>query len=83
MVENMKNLIKVINLPALILFGLIKFSFTYIGPGVGLSALGALLAVIGGVAATIFGLLWYPIKRFLKKKKGTQEPDPISDEEEK
>jgi len=41
-----------------------------------------LLAVIGGVAATIFGLLWYPIKRFLGKRKKTQAPDPTSDEEE-
>lgn len=78
----MKQIFKLFKLPVLIIVALIKISFAYIGPGVGLSALGALLAVIGGVAATIFGLLWYPIKRFLKKKKGTQEPDPISDEEE-
>jgi len=78
----MKWLLKLFKLPVLIIIGLIKISFAYIGPGVGLSALGALLAVIGGVAATIFGLLWYPIKRFLGKRKKTQEPDPVPDEEE-
>ncbi|MHA1280101.1 MAG: hypothetical protein ACTSQ8_23150 [Candidatus Helarchaeota archaeon] len=78
----MKKYLKFFAFPVLLIIGLIKISLAYIGPGVGLSALGALLAVIGGVAATIFGLLWYPIKRFLGKRKKTQAPDPTSDEEE-
>ncbi len=47
-------------------------AFAYIGPGAGLSAIGAFLAVIAAVIVAIFGFLWYPIKRFLKKKKNTQ-----------
>lgn len=78
----MKKFIKLIKLPILIMLGGVKLSFAYIGPGAGLSALGALIAVIGGVAATIFGLLWYPIKRFLGNRKKTGEPDPEPDEDE-
>ena len=78
----MNKTFRLVTLPILSIIGLIKISFGYIGPGVGLSALGALLAIIGGVAATIFGLLWYPIKRFFSKKRDTNEPDPIPDEEE-
>lgn len=44
-------------------------AFAYIGPGAGVSAIGAFLAVIVGIIVAIFGFLWYPIKRFLKKKR--------------
>jgi hypothetical protein len=39
----------------------------YVGPGVGLSALGSVLAFIGAVFLLIVGFLWYPIKRLLKR----------------
>jgi len=54
----------------------------YIGPGTGLSAIGAILAVVAGIAVAIFGFFWYPIKRLLGKGKETQEPEPILDEED-
>ena len=41
----------------------------YVGPGGGLAAIGALLAVVAGLFAAVFGFLWYPIKRMLKGKK--------------
>ena len=37
----------------------------YIGPGTGLSALGAILAVVGTVCFSLVGLVWYPVKRFI------------------
>lgn len=40
----------------------------YVGPGVGLSAIGSVLAFIGAVFLLIAGFLWYPIKRLLKRK---------------
>ena len=43
----------------------------YVGPGAGLAAIGALLAIIAGVFAAIFGFLWYPIKRLMRKRKGS------------
>lgn len=38
----------------------------YVGPGVGLSALGSILAFIGAAFLLIVGFLWYPIKRLLR-----------------
>ncbi len=39
----------------------------YIGPGTGLSAIGAFLAVIFGLIVALFGFVWYPVKRVLRK----------------
>ena len=44
-------------------------AMAYVGPGTGIAALGALLAIIVGVVAALFGFLWYPMKRVMKKRK--------------
>jgi hypothetical protein len=44
-------------------------AFAYVGPGAGLSAIGAFLALILGVILAFFGFIWYPVKRFLRKGK--------------
>ena len=41
----------------------------YIGPGAGLSVLGSVFALIGGLLLLVIGFLWYPIKRFIKRNK--------------
>ena len=38
-------------------------AFAYIGPGGGLSALGAVLALFAAVALAVVGFVWFPIKR--------------------
>jgi len=55
----------------------------YVGPGTGIAAIGALLAIIVGVIAALFGFLWYPAKRLLKKRKQAQSQKAESREEEK
>ena len=42
----------------------------YIGPGAGLGALAVTLALGVGVLLLIAGLVWYPLKRILKQRKG-------------
>ena len=37
----------------------------YIGPGVGITAIGTLFAFIGAIIFAIVGFLWYPIKRLV------------------
>lgn len=66
-------------LPILVINGSIP---AYIGPGTGLSVIGAVLAVIAGIAVAIFGFFWYPIKRLLGKGKQSGEPEPELEEEE-
>ncbi len=54
----------------------------YVGPGAGLSALGALLALLAAIVVAIFGFFWYPIKRLLNKRRapeGQLDPDENPD----
>lgn len=40
----------------------------YIGPGAGLTAIGSLLALVAAVVVGIFGFVWFPIRRLIKRK---------------
>lgn len=41
----------------------------YIGPGAGLGAIAVTVALGLGIIFLVFGLVWYPLKRALKKNK--------------
>ena len=41
--------------------------FAYVGPGLGLGALGAILGVVFSIFLALLGIFWYPIKRFVNK----------------
>ncbi len=43
--------------------------YAYIGPGMGGGLIAAVLGVIGAILLALFGILYYPIKRMLKKRK--------------
>lgn len=48
----------------------------YVGPGSGLSAIGAILAIVAGLFFAVFGFVWYPVKRLLRgSNKTTGESD--------
>lgn len=40
----------------------------YLGPGAGLGLIGSLFAAVIVVLVIIFGLILYPVRRFLKRK---------------
>lgn len=42
-------------------------ALAYLGPGSGLSAAGAALALLGAIVAALFGFIWYPIKRLIRR----------------
>ena len=44
-------------------------AMAYVGPGGGLSAIGVFFAVVAVVIVAIFGFVWYPIKRLMRKWK--------------
>jgi hypothetical protein len=39
--------------------------YAYIGPGAGLTAFGALIALVAGLLFAVVGFIWYPIRRFV------------------
>ena len=53
----------------------ISVSHAYLGPGIGGGVIAATIGIIVAIFAAIFGLLWFPIKRFLNKKKIKKESD--------
>lgn len=44
-------------------------AMAYIGPGTGLSAIGAFLAIIVAIIIAILGFLWYPLRRLIRHLK--------------
>lgn len=50
----------------------------YIGPGAGLSAIGSVLAFLGVVVLLVAGLVWYPVKRFLRAVRAPRADAPAA-----
>ena len=48
-------------------------SFAYLGPGVGSGVIAATLGIIVAIFAVLFGLIWFPVKRLLKRRKEKKE----------
>lgn len=44
----------------------------YGGPGGVITGIGALLAVVGALVAAVFGFFWFPVKRLVRRIRGTE-----------
>jgi len=53
----------------LLFFFINTSSYAYLGPGVGGGVIAATVGIIVAIFAALFGLIWFPIKRLLKKRK--------------
>ena len=53
----------------IILFIIISPTHAYIGPGMGGGIIVAIIGFFAAILLGLFGILYYPIKRFLKNKK--------------
>jgi hypothetical protein len=51
------------------LLGMPCVAHAYIGPGLGAGVIGAILGLLVSVFLALFALIWYPIKRLVKKLK--------------
>lgn len=47
-------------------------AFAYIGPGAGLSLLGALWALVAAIAAVLFFVVAWPIRKMLRRKSASR-----------
>lgn len=49
-----------------------SLALAYVGPGAGLSALGSLVSLLAAVGLALVGFVWYPVRRMLKRIRGTK-----------
>lgn len=56
-------------------------ALAYVGPGLGVGVIGAILGLIGMVILAVLGLFWYPIKRLFKKGQDDEKKDEDSAED--
>lgn len=49
------------------------YTFAYIGPGMGGGALLAIFGFFAAIILALWGILYYPIKRFIKRRKNTKD----------
>lgn len=48
----------------------------YVGPGLGVGTVIVILGFLGSLLLAVFGILWYPVKRMLRKRRPTKRADP-------
>jgi len=60
----------------LIAFALPTAAFAYIGPGAGLSLLGALWALLAAIGTALLLVLAWPVRRWLRRRRGGQPQTP-------
>ena len=69
-------------LACFILVSSVSPAFAYIGPGLGAGTIAVVLGVIASLFLALFAILWYPVKRIIKKRKGGGVIDKTSPEVE-
>jgi hypothetical protein len=62
-----------------ILLGIASPAQAYVGPGAGLTAIGAFVALVAAVVVSLIAFVWLPIKRRLRGKSGGADPDSDDD----
>ncbi len=62
-----------LTLITLLFFSITTSSFAYLGPGVGGGVIAATMGIIVAIFAALFGLIWFPVKRLLKKRREKKE----------
>ena len=49
------------------------YANAYIGPGLGAGTIGVILGIVGSLFIAIFAIVWYPLKRLIKKNKKSKQ----------
>ncbi len=55
----------------------------YIGPGVGIGTLGIIIGIIGSLLLAIFAVVFFPIRRLIRKIKSQKDIPAKKDNQEK
>lgn len=59
-------------LAAMLLFAAFP-AHAYIGPGVGAGTIAVVLGILAAIVMAFFAVLWYPVKRILKKHRASRQ----------
>lgn len=59
--------------PAMALIFLALPAQAYIGPGAGAGTIAVVLGILASMVMAFFAILWYPMKRLLKKRRMARE----------
>lgn len=51
----------------------------YLGPGLGMGAIGVALGVVGSIFLAIISVIWYPFKRLIRRLRRRPPPSPADD----
>jgi hypothetical protein len=54
-------------------------AYAYVGPGVGAGTIAIVLGILSSIFLAFVGIIWYPIKRLIKGRKGSKRPGSDSD----
>jgi membrane protein implicated in regulation of membrane protease activity len=58
-------------------------AFAYVGPGAGITVIGAALAFLASIVLAVVGFVWYPIKRLMRaitaRRTGRPQNHPATD----
>ena len=49
-------------------------ALAYVGPGAGITVIGSALALVAAVAFAIVGFLWYPLRKWSRRRKKVEKP---------
>ncbi|RVU34282.1 hypothetical protein EOI86_23225 [Hwanghaeella grinnelliae] len=61
-------------------------AWAYIGPGAGAGTIAVVLGILASIVMAFFAILWYPVKRIMKKRKAAKQAvatDPAVDDDTK
>ena len=73
----MQSVIFVISVICAAIVFLPFMAYAYVGPGLGLGALGAILGILLSVFLAVIAIFWYPIKRLFGKRRKKKEKHEI------
>jgi hypothetical protein len=71
----MNHSIKAWPLGAIVCVGVAMPASAYVGPGAGISLIGAVIGLVSAVFLALFAVLRWPIRRFLARRKAASESD--------
>lgn len=51
-------------------------AFAYMGPGIGLGAIGAALGIVASILLVLISIIWYPVKRMIRRMRAGRAGGP-------